>query len=295
MSSASAPSPPASTPKFSIPASSAANWTNPSSAIFRPTPTLAAKTVSSTPSSSMGPFFILPSPFEREKLSTAMALCFAIYCHNFVAHPFRGELSLWLCMSDRLPQNGGSNKMNTEISQKENLLYRTLLALALIVLAAALRIAPHPWNFTPVGAMALFSGAVLKDRRLAFFFPLLALFLGDIFIGFHKLIPIVYASFLVNVAIGLWLRDRRTVARISLATLLGAIQFFIVTNFAVWALGGFYPHTGTGLVACYIAGVPFFWNTLAGDAFYAALLFGSYAFAERMLPALRELAPGSSR
>src|SRR6266478_2141591 len=79
MSSASAPSPPASTPKFSIPASSAANWTNPSSAIFRPTPTLAAKTVSSTPSSSMAPFFILPSPFEREKLSTAMALSFVIY------------------------------------------------------------------------------------------------------------------------------------------------------------------------------------------------------------------------
>jgi hypothetical protein len=135
--------------------------------------------------------------------------------------------------------------------------------------------------------MALFSGAVLKDRRLAFFFPLLALFLGDIFVGFHKLIPIVYASFLVNVAIGLWLRDRRTLARITLATLLGAIQFFIVTNFAVWQFLSGYPHTGTGLVACYMAGIPFFWNTLAGDAFYVALLFGSYAFAERMLPALR--------
>src|SRR5712664_795556 len=112
--------------------------------------------------------------------------------------------------------------MNAQISQKENLLYRTLLALALILLAAALRIAPHPWNFTPVGAMALFSGAVLKDRRLAFFFPLLATFLG-------------------------------------------AIQFFIVTNFAVWALGNFYPRTVAGLAACYVAGVPFFWNTLAGD------------------------------
>src|SRR5260370_23941147 len=71
-------------------------------------------------------------------------------------------------------------KMFSE-TQKENLLYRTLLALALILLAAALRIAPHPWNFTPVGAMALFSGALLKNRRLAFFFPLLALFLGDVF------------------------------------------------------------------------------------------------------------------
>jgi hypothetical protein len=175
--------------------------------------------------------------------------------------------------------------MNTELSQKENLLYRTLLALPLILLAAALRIAPHPWNFTPVGAMALFSGAVLKDRRLAFLFPLIALFAGDIFIGFHKLIPIVYASFLINVAIGLWLSDRRTVAHISVATLLGAIQFFIVTNFAVWQFLSGFPHTASGLAACYIAGIPFFWNTLAGDALYAALLFGSYALAERFIPA----------
>jgi len=185
--------------------------------------------------------------------------------------------------------------MNAEFSQKENLLYRTLLALALIVLAAALRVAPHPWNFTPVGAMALFSGALLKDRRLAFFFPLLALFLGDIFVGFHKLIPIVYASFLINVAIGVWLRDRRTVARISLATLLGAIQFFLVTNFAVWWLLNSYPKTSSGLAACYLAGIPFFWNTLAGDAFYAALLFGAFALAERVIPVLREPAIAGAR
>jgi len=178
--------------------------------------------------------------------------------------------------------------MNTELSQKENLLYRTLLALVLIVLAAALRIAPHPWNFTPVGAMALFSGALLKDRRLTFFFPLAALFLGDIFIGFHKLIPIVYASFLINVAIGLWLRDRRSVARISLATLLGATQFFLITNFAVWQFLSGFPHTASGLVACYIAGIPFFWNTLAGDVFYAVLLFGSFTLAGRFFPTLRE-------
>ena len=177
--------------------------------------------------------------------------------------------------------------MNHELSQKENLLYRTLLALVLIVLAAALRIAPHPWNFTPVGAIALFSGAVLRDRRLAFLFPLFALFLGDLFIGFHKLIPLVYASFLINVAIGFWLRDRRTVVRISIATLLGAIQFFLVTNFAVWQFLGTFPHTATGLLACYVAGIPFLWNTLAGDALYATLLFGSFALAEQFVPALR--------
>jgi hypothetical protein len=186
--------------------------------------------------------------------------------------------------------------MNTEISKKETLLYRTLLAFALIVLAAVLRIAPHPWNFTPVGAMALFSGAIVKDRRLAFLFPLLALFAGDIFVGLYKIIPIIYASFLVNVAIGLWLRDRRTIARISLATLVGAMQFFLVSNFAVWAFQGTYPHTSSGLLSCYLAGIPYFWNTLAGDALYATLFFGAFALAERMFPALRApMQPAASR
>ena len=184
--------------------------------------------------------------------------------------------------------------MNTQLSQKENLLYRLLLALGIIALAAALRIAPHPWNFTPVGAMALFSGAVIKNRRLAFVVPLLALFLGDIFIGFHKLMPIVYASFLLSVAIGFWLRDRRTAGRISAATLLGAIQFFLVTNFAVWAFGLSYPRTSAGLVTCYVAGIPFFWNTLAGDAIYATLLFGGYALAEHFVPAFTNHAPQQS-
>jgi hypothetical protein len=178
--------------------------------------------------------------------------------------------------------------MNAQISERENLLYRTLLALAIIALAAALRIAPHPWNFTPVGAVALFSGAIIRDRRLAFFFPILALFVGDIFIGLHRLVPVVYASFLASVAIGFWLRDRRSVGRITAATLLGAVQFFLVTNFAVWAFGLSYPRNSAGLLACYVAGIPFFWNTLTGDAVYAALLFGGFALAERLFPALRE-------
>lgn len=179
--------------------------------------------------------------------------------------------------------------------QRESILVRTLVVLSMIALAAVLRIAPHPWNLTPVGAMALFSGAVLKDRRLAFLFPLLALFVGDIFVGFHKLIPVVYASFLVNVALGYWIRDRRTTLRISAITLIGAIQFFVVTNFAVWALLGSFPRTPAGLIACYVVGFPFFWNTLAGDALYAALLFGGFAFAEHMFPVLREPAPEPAR
>jgi hypothetical protein len=185
--------------------------------------------------------------------------------------------------------------MNLESSEKETAVVRTVIALVVVLLAAILRITPHPWNLTPIGAMALFSGAMVKDRRLAFLFPLLALFVGDLFVGLHTLIPVVYASFLLNVLIGRFLADHRTVARVGGATFLAALQFFLITNFAVWALLGSFPHTFAGLIACYALGLPLFGNTLAGDALYVTLFFGGLALAEHTSPALRQQTPESAR
>ena len=166
---------------------------------------------------------------------------------------------------------------------------RTLVVTGIVLAAAALRLAPHPMNFGPIGALALFGGAYFYSKRAALAVPLLSLILGDIFTGFHQLIPFVYASFLVSVTIGFWLRQKRSAPRIGAATMAGAIQFFLVTNFALWASSiGSYPKTAAGLTKCYIAGIPWFWNTLAGDAFYATLLFGGMALAERRFSALRD-------
>src|SRR6202049_4657270 len=174
------------------------------------------------------------------------------------------------------------NKVEINNSEKHDFMVRTILVFAVIVFAAALRLAPHPWNFTPVGAIALFSGAMVRDRRLAFLFPLLVMFATDAIVGFNKLSPLVYASFLISVLIGRFLNQKRSILRIGGATLLGALQFFIITNFGVWAFLNSYPRTGAGLLTCYIAGVPLFWNTLAGDALYATLLFGGFFLAERL-------------
>src|ERR1700757_4578017 len=181
------------------------------------------------------------------------------------------------------------------VNENESVALRTLLIFTLIVIAAALRLAPHPWNFTPVGAIALFSGAMVRDRRLAFLFPLLVMFATDAIIGFNKLSPLVYASFLISVGIGRCLSHKRNIFRIGGATFLGALQFFLITNFGVWAFLNSYPRSGAGLAACYIAGIPFFWNTLAGDAVYATLLFGSFALAERLAPRIRESAVSDFR
>jgi hypothetical protein len=177
--------------------------------------------------------------------------------------------------------------MNPQSHERNAQFTRAALIGGTILFAAVLRVVPHPWNFTPVGAIALFSGAVVRNRVTAFLFPLAALFAGDLFLGFHVLMPVVYASFLLNIVIGLGLRESRAAARLGGAVLLGAIQFFLISNLGVWWFLNSYPRTAPGLLACYEAAVPYFWNTLTGDALFSGLLFGALYLAERAYPAMR--------
>lgn len=165
---------------------------------------------------------------------------------------------------------------------------RLLAIFAAIVGAAALRLAPHPPNFTPIGAMALFGGAYADRRWLAFIVPLGALLVSDMVIGFHALMPFVYGSVAVIVLLGRVALKRRSPLRIGLTAVAGSVVFYLVTNFGVWLQLGTYPHTPAGLLACYVAAIPYFQNTLAGDLFYNGLLFGGFALLERSVPALRD-------
>ncbi|MDY3561177.1 hypothetical protein R5W23_002439 [Gemmata sp. JC673] len=169
---------------------------------------------------------------------------------------------------------------------------RVLLLLSLVAAAALVRQLSHPQNFTPVGALAIFAGACFADRRLAVLVPLAALVPGDLAAGMHVLVPAVYGSLALNVLLARRLRKGRTAASTAAVTLLGAVQFFVTTNFATWLV--FYPHTLGELVSCYVAAVPYFRNTLLGDATFVALLFGALALAERALPAVREPVPAAA-
>jgi hypothetical protein len=184
---------------------------------------------------------------------------------------------------------------------------RTFIIVGAVLLAALTRLMPHPQNFAPITAMGLFGAATLADRRLGILTPLLALFVSDLCIeianrmglmtswGFYSGMWLVYATTFLITLVGLLLRNHRTVWAIAGATLAGSIIFFLVTNFGVWAFGGLdlygnpYPQTFEGLIACYSAAIPFFKNTLLGDAVYSTVLFGGFALAEMYLPALREL------
>lgn len=168
---------------------------------------------------------------------------------------------------------------------------RATAILVAIVLAVAMRLLPHPPNFSPIGAMALFSGAYLDRRAIGFIAPLGALFVSDIFLGFHSQMWIIYGSVASVVWLGWLLAPDRSAARIGGAALAGSLLFYLVTNFGVWAFSDMYPKTMAGLAACYVAAIPFFQNSLAGDFFFTLVLFGGFSLTERLVPLIRVPAP----
>ena len=170
---------------------------------------------------------------------------------------------------------------------------RFAVLIGMILVATLMRLIPHPPNFTPLTAMALFGGACFADKRLAFLVPLMALFLSDLVLPADALMPVVYGSFALIVCLGFWLRRQRNATRVIGASIAGAVIFFILTNFGAWAVDTLhlYPKTMSGLIDCYVMAIPFFGNTLISSLLYSALLFGGLALAESRFTGLREYRP----
>jgi hypothetical protein len=164
---------------------------------------------------------------------------------------------------------------------------RLIALLSAIAAAAALRLVPHPPNFSPIDAMALFSGAYLGRRWMPFVAPLAALLLSDLILGFYPGMLFQYAAVALVALLGMAALSRVTIGRLVVTALASSLLFFLVSNLGVWVAGGMYPHTLAGLGACYVAAIPFLQNTVAGDLFYVTLLFGGFALAEHLVPRLR--------
>jgi hypothetical protein len=172
-----------------------------------------------------------------------------------------------------------------------------LLLGGMIVLAALSRLLPHPPNFSPVEAIALFGGAYFSNRWAAVWVPLVAMFLSDLALGvmnggiywsyfLSAGYLLVYACIALSAVLGFGLRGRVNVARVGAYSIIGSLLFFVVTNFGAWLGSPMYPQSAAGLAAAYVAGIPFFQYTLLGTLFYSTLLFGSFAWLRSRSPAL---------
>lgn len=168
---------------------------------------------------------------------------------------------------------------------------------AFILFAALSRLLPHPTNFTPLGAIALFGAAYFTNKKWAIIIPLLAVWLSDLLLnnivystyndGFMWLTGgflYIYGAFALIVLLGYVLLKKVTPGRILGGAVGASLIFYLISNFGVWLHAPVYPLTWEGLIACYTAAIPFFHYSLAGNILYSALLFGSFEWIRYQFP-----------
>jgi hypothetical protein len=144
-----------------------------------------------------------------------------------------------------------------------------------VLVLAASRIIPHPPNFTPILAVAIFAPTIIKDTKIVIVATLLAMFIADLYWGLHSFMLWTYScialSTLLAKHIKLWTMS-----------ILSPVMFFVITNFAVWT-SGYYGYTIQGLVNCYVAAIPFFSMTLLSTMLYTGLFFIIYKLTNNFL------------
>lgn len=165
---------------------------------------------------------------------------------------------------------------------------RSLAILSMIVLGIVLRWLPHPPNFSPVAAVALFGGAYLSRRWLSLLLPIAVLLVSDALIGFYSLMPVVYLCFVITAMFGWTMHSNKSALKIGAYSLVSAVLFYVVTNFAVWFYEPLYSKDWAGLISCYVAAIPFFGYNVIGNLVFSGVMFGLFAFAEINFSSLRE-------
>lgn len=191
-------------------------------------------------------------------------------------------------------------KNNSSIDSSNKIYLRAGVVFAMIFAVAFSRFLSPIHNFSPLGAVGLFGAAYFAKKWQAFLIPIAVIFLSDLFINnvvLHQYYPEFtwfyegfywqYGSYLLITLMGIFLFKKINTSRVLAGALLSTVLFFVISNFGSWATGVMYPKTLDGLVASYIAGIPFIKGTLMGTLFYSALMFGSFSLAQTQIPALQ--------
>ena len=146
-----------------------------------------------------------------------------------------------------------------------------LLPICLILILSFSRLIPHPWNFTPVLAMGIFSGFYFKNFILGSFIVICSMFIGDLYLGFHSTMFFTYISLIIAVALGLFV-NKFKFTEVLFTGLTSSVCFFVITNFGAWLTLEMYEKNLTGLLQSYVLAIPFFHNTLISTLIYLVVL-----------------------
>ena len=135
------------------------------------------------------------------------------------------------------------------------------------------RLIPHPPNFTPILATAIYTPYMVNNKWLAMLIPLSAMFIADIIIGFHPYMLWVYGAIGISTLLSYWsMQFNKKYIQLGAMAIVSSVLFFIITNFGVWTIWDYYPKTINGLLLCYTMAIPFFQNTLLGTIIYTAII-----------------------
>ena len=145
-----------------------------------------------------------------------------------------------------------------------------ILPVSLILILSFSRIIPHPWNFTPVLAVGIFSGFYFKQFFMSLFVVVVSMFLGDLYLGFHSTMFFTYVSLAIAVGFGLCVKNFKF-NEILWSGLASSVGFFLVTNFGAWITLDMYEKNFAGLMSSYTLAIPFFQNTLISTFLYLFL------------------------
>ena len=152
---------------------------------------------------------------------------------------------------------------------------RNILIVTIILIGAFSRIIPHPPNFTAIGAISILGGVYFGKNYLAFLIPIISMLISDFLLGFNMAVS-VYLSFLIMIPLGIGIKNKLSNLSVIKTSIYASVVFFLITNFSVWNFSTVYPNNIYGLLICYYAGIPFFFNTLLGNIFFSFSLFGIY-------------------
>ena len=156
------------------------------------------------------------------------------------------------------------NKINKNIKNY-------FLPICLILVLSFSRLIEHPWNFTPILAVGIFSGFYFKNFILSLFIVVFSMFLGDLYLGFHSTMFFTYISLALAVVIGLFIKHFKF-TEILFSGLASSVCFFIITNFGAWLTLEMYEKNFAGLLQSYVLAIPFFHNTLISTFLYLIVL-----------------------
>lgn len=150
--------------------------------------------------------------------------------------------------------------------------------IVLVFIGVLSRIIPHPWNFTAITAMALYSGVAFRKNKIFMLVPIVTLFLSDLYLGFHNTLLFTYLGFAMVAVMSSSIFSQseffskgKNVALMAVSSLVGSLLFFLISNFGVWFASGIYEKNSAGLFQCFMAAIPFLRNQILGDLFYTGV------------------------